>query len=252
MRKIRTDYQKRGGASFPIYSREEIAAVIDKAYKGLGSGSPEGYTRDPINAVRDAALVSWEYLSAKRVSEFTGRTYFDDVYAGLTMDHIRFSKRGENDLLQYQIRVLKRSKRKRICQSCQTINPNGNQYCKKCGASLANTELDSQHMKQIWVWKEIDMADPFAKYIVEWFAHLRDVNYQGRIFAISRMQAWRIMNNLGIINHVNRHWRTTHQSRTKTPIELQNMLDRATIPSEYVHSSPDEQLQKTREADKQA
>jgi hypothetical protein len=64
------------------------------------------------------------------------------------------------------------------------------------------------------------------------------------------MQAWRIMHNLGIINHVNRHWRTTHQSLTKSGEELRIMLDRVTIPTEYMHTNPVEQLKKTREADK--
>jgi hypothetical protein len=85
---------------------------------------------------------------------------------------------------------------------------------------------------------------------MEWLNYLKAQNYQGRIFAISRQHAWRIMKNLGIMNHINRHWRGTHLSASMDPFELREALDRATIPVEYVHGEPTKQLSKTEEADK--
>jgi hypothetical protein len=106
-------------------------------------------------------------------------------------------------------------------------------------------------MKEVWKWKDLLLDDPFTKYILDWLQYLQTQNYQGRIFPISRQHAWRIMKNLGITNHINRHWRATHLSSHMDGFELKEYLDRATIPSEYVHGDPTKQLSKTAEIDKE-
>lgn len=241
--------KRRDVALFGIISRAAFAEILKKARAGLGSGSELGYVREPENAIRDAALLAWEYLSGKRVSEFTGRKYYNDVYIGLTTDKWRISKVGEKEVLQFYIRILKRGRRKKICPECQTKNGTENKYCKACGASLQNAEFD-YHMKEVWKWKNILLNDPFTTYIVEWLNYLKDKGHQGRIFSISRQHAWRIMRNLGIMNHINRHWRGSHLSAKMNPYELREELDRVTIPVEYVHGEPTKQLSKTEEADK--
>lgn len=240
---------RRDVALFGIIRRSDFAEILKKARAGLGSGSELGYVREPQNAMRDAALLSWEYLSGKRVSELVGRKFGEDVYGGVTMADWKISKVGETDVLQFHVRILKRGRRKKLCPNCQTKNPTGNKFCKSCGASLENAVLDS-HLKEVWKWKDLRLDDPFTTYILEWLNLLKGKNYQGRIFAISRQHAWRVMKNLGIMNHINRHWRATHDAATKNIFELQESLDRATPPVEYVHGEPTKQLEKTKQAEK--
>lgn len=231
-----------------IKTRSEMEQIILSARKGKGSGNPNGYVREPQNAIRDAALLAFEFEAAKRVSEFTGRKYFDDVYAGLTMEHIRYSKTGSTEVLQFKVRILKRGRRKKECLRCKKTSSRESQFCRHCGASLKNAELVTPK-KQIWKWKDLRTDSPFFKYIKEWLDYLTEMKYDGRVFAITRQRAWQIMKNLGLTNHANRHIRTTHQSSTMNAFELKEFLDRATIPTEYVHSEPIKQLQKTKEAD---
>lgn len=241
--------KRRDVGLFGIINRSELQEILTKARAGQGSGCEEGYVRNPENAIRDAALLAWEYASGKRISEFTGRKYHEDLYIGLTMDKWRLSKVGDKSVLQFYIRILKRGRRKKICPKCTTKNGAESKYCRTCGSTLQEIPYD-YHMKEVWKWKDLLLDDPFTKYILEWLQYLQSQNYQGRIFAISRQHAWRIMKNLGITNHINRHWRGTHLSSTMNPFELKEYLDRATIPSEYVHGEPTKQLTKTEEADK--
>ena len=240
---------RRNIALFRIINRTEYAEILKKARAGLGSGSERGYVRQPENAMRDAGLAAWEYLSGKRISEFVGRKYMNDLYVGLTMDHWRIGKIADVDVLQFYIRILKRGRRKKLCPTCKAKNPSDGKFCKSCGGSLEQAQF-SFNAEEIWKWKDLRLDDPFTTYIMEWLNYLKGKNYQGRIFAIGREHAWRIMNNLGIMNHINRHWRATHQSATMNAFELREFLDRVTIPTEYVHGEPTKQLQKTKEADK--
>ena len=242
--------KRRDIESFGIGNRSDIQEILTNARAGQGSGCPEGYVRNPENAIRDAALVAWEYISNKRVSEFTGRKYHDDVYVGLTMDKWRLNKVGEKGVLQFYIRILKRGRRHKICSKCKTKNGAESKFCRTCGLPLAEIPFD-YHLKEVWKWKDIRLDDPFTKYILDWLLYLQQRNYQGRVFAISRQHAWRIMNNLGITNHLNRHRRATHLSSKMNAFELKEALDRATIPVEYVHGEPTLQLAKTEEADKE-
>ena len=241
--------RQRDVALFGVINRTDFHVILKKARAGQGSGNEFGYVREPENAIRDAALLAWEYLSGKRISEFVGRQYYDDLYIGLTMEHWRISKIANKDVLQFYIRILKRGRRKRLCTQCKTENASASKFCKDCGASL-NDATYTFKAKEIWKWKDLLLEDPFAQYILEWLKYLEKEKYQGRIFAISRTQAWRIMHHLGITNHINRHWRSTHLSSSMNPFELKEALDRATIPVEYVHGEPTKQLIKTEEADK--
>lgn len=240
--------QRRDVALFGIITRTEFAEILLKARAGFGSGSELGYVREPENAIRDAALLAWEYLSGKRVSEFVGRIYYEDTYLGLTMDKWKISKVGDVDVLQFHIRILKRGRRKKICPSCQLRNATENKFCRSCGSSLADAQFDTK-LKEVWKWKDLDLRDPFTVYILEWLNYLKAKDYQGRIFAVSRQHAWRIMKNLGIMNHINRHWMATHSSATMNPYELKEALDRVTVPTEYVHGEPTMQLEKRKQAE---
>jgi ribosomal protein L40E len=250
MRKQRTNFKKRSGASFPILTRSEIEALAKDAINVV-------FVHNPELAKRNAGLLMWEYLSGKRISEATGRDYFGDSYDGLTIENLRYAERADGPVLQYYIRVLKRGKRKKFCPSCNNKNPIGNAFCSKCGTKI-NPDAKDAPQKEVWVWKELDLSDPFSKYVTDWLDVLKPewrdpTKCRGdtrRVFAISRMQAWRIMDALGIINHVNRRWITTHESSTKTAQELQEKLDRATTPTEYIHNNPEVERQKSREAAK--
>lgn len=242
--------QRRDVALFGIITRTAFAEILLKARAGLGSGSELGYVREPQNAIRDAALLSWEYLSGKRVSEFVGRHYYEDTYLGLTMDKWKISKIGETTVLQFYVRILKRGRRKKICPGCQARNSSSNVFCNKCGAGLQSAQLDSK-LKEVWKWKNLDLSDSFTTYIMEWLNYLQAKKYEGRIFAISRVHAWRIMKNLGITNHINRHWMLTHSATVMNPYELKEAADRVTVPVEYVHGDPSKQLEKRKQAEDQ-
>jgi integrase len=234
---------------FAIINRSDYAKILKKARAGYGSGSETGYAREPDNAIRDAALLAWEYLSGKRVSEFVGRKYYDDLYIGLTMDKWKISKIGDTEVLEFYIRILKRGRRKRKCIDCETENSSEAKFCQNCGINLKDAKTIF-NAKEVWKWKAIRLDDPFTQYILEWLNHLKDEKYEGRIFSIGRVQAWRIMRNLGLMNHINRHWRATHLASKMDGYELKEFLDRVTIPVEYVHGEPTKQLSKTEEADK--
>ena len=238
---------RRTPDSFGTANRTQQAEIIKRARQGLGSGNPEGYIRNPEYAIRDAALLAWEVESGKRVSEFVGRKYFDDVYVGLTTDHYRISKVGDVDVLQFYIRILKRGRRKRVCLTCNTKNAPSSKFCHQCGADLTKG-LIVANSKEVWKWKNLLLSDPFTQYILDWLNYLKEHNIQGRVFAISRQAAWTIMKNLGIMNHINRHWKATQLADTMTPYQLKEELDRATIPTEYVHGSPATLLEKVKEA----
>jgi ribosomal protein L40E len=242
--------QRRDAESFGTITRTLYSEILAKARRGEGSGHANGYIRQPELAIRDAALAAWEYLSAKRVGEFVGKKWVDDVYVGLTLDKVRYARVGQDEVLQFYIRILKRGKQGKICLRCNTRNTLSNHFCKDCGGSLANAK-PTMKVKAIWRWKSILRSDPFCAYIEEWINYLKSKGYQGRVFAISRQKAWIIMKNLGITNHINRHWRTTQWSSAMNPYELKEALDRATIPTEYVHGSPTKQLQNTKDADKE-
>lgn len=240
---------RRSADFFGIISRTDFEEILIEARKGKGSGNENGYIREPQNAIRDSALLAFEYITGKRISELVGREYFSDIYLGLTIDRIRLTTIGETQVLQYQVRVLKRGRRKKECLRCKISNSSTTKFCRRCGASLENAEL-VKPQKEIWKWKSINLDDPFSKYVIEWIRYLKDTEYEGRIFNITRQRAWQIMKNLGINNHVNRHWRTTHLSSTMDGFELKEYLDRATVPVEYVHAEPTKQIEKTKEANK--
>jgi hypothetical protein len=247
----RTNFERRNSDTFGIYNRTQIAEILANARKGLGSGNPNGYVRNPEYAIRDAALEAFEYILGKRVSEFTGRKYYEDVYAGLTTDHCRIGKDGPDDVLQVYIRILKRSKRKKECPTCKKLCSCDSKFCPGCGTDISKQPKTAAHMKEVWKWKTIRLSDPFSVYIIEWLSYLKDHKIEGRVFAISRVAAWTIMKNLGIDNHINRHWRSTHLSDTMKPHELKEELDRATLPVEYMHSSPKKRRDAIAEADKE-
>lgn len=250
MRPRKLTGKRRNADDFGVINRTDFEKILINARHGKGSGNENGYVREPQNAIRDTALLAFEYITGKRISELTGRKYFKDLYLGLTFpDNVRLTTIGEFQVLQYKVRILKRGRRKKKCLRCEQKNASTSAFCRGCGASLANSEL-IKPTKEVWKWKNISLDDPFSKYVLEWIHYLQKTNYEGRLFPLTRVRAWQIMKNLGINNHVNRHWRSTHLSTTMDAFELKEYLDRATIPSEYVHSEPTKQLKKTKEANK--
>jgi hypothetical protein len=258
----RRNFDRRTSDTFGIYTRTQIAEILEKAKAGQGSGNPNGYVRNPEYAIRDAALEAAEYLLGKRVSEYTGRKYYEDTYSGLTVQwnpdgtfakesHVRIGKDGPDDVLQFYVRILKRAKRKKKCLDCQKLCDCQAKFCPQCGADILKIPKTAAHMKQVWKWKNISLSDPFTKYILDWLNYMKAHDLQGRVFPISRVAAWTIMKNLGIDNHINRHWRATHLSDTMKPHELKEELDRATLPVEYMHASPKKRREAIAEANKE-
>ena len=150
--------KRRDVGLFGIITRSDLQEILVRARAGQGAG-PGGYVRNPENAIRDAALIAWEYESGKRVSEFTGRKYHEDLYIGLTMDKWRISRVGGESVLQFYIRILKRGRRKKICSKCNTKNGAESKYCRGCGHNLQDIAYD-YHMKEVWKWKDLLLEDP--------------------------------------------------------------------------------------------
>ena len=96
---------RRSAEYFGIINRSDFEEILIEARKGKGSGNENGYIREPQNAIRDSALLAFEYITGKRISELVGRDYFDDVYLGLTMDRIRLTTIGETQVLQFKVRI---------------------------------------------------------------------------------------------------------------------------------------------------
>lgn len=238
--------------AFPPITRSEFA-------KHLEDARATEYVRQPELAMRDASLLAFEFLFKTRVSEGVGRTYPEtsreqqqavmvDRYEGVKVTDFQLGQVQRVKVLRCRFRVLKRGRRKQVCPACENRNSLDSSFCRFCGESLEGARFDYK-MQEVWVWDEVELSDPFVKYILEWLEYLRGKGRFGKVWNITRQRAWQIMDALGIMNHTQRHWRATQLSDTLDAFALKEELHRATIPFEYVHRSPTRRLQKIREAD---
>jgi len=242
--------KRRPVSDFPPITRTQFSRYLEEA-------RARKYVRNPELAMRDASLLAFEFLFKCRVSEAVGRTYpetkreqattsFLDTYEGVTMNDIQIDE--ERQVLRIRRRILKRGRRKKICSSCGINNRLDAFFCRRCGGSLEEVFYDARLM-EIKEWDVVSLEDPFSDYIMEWINYLKKHDYKGPIWNITRQRAWQIMNDLGIMNHTQRHWRATQLADSMDIFELKEALHRATIPYEYVHRSESRRLEKEREAD---
>ena len=237
---------------FPPITRSEFAKYLEEA-------RATKYVRQPELAMRDASLLAFEFLFKTRVSEGVGRTYPEttrlqqqavmvDRYEGVKVTDFELGKVKGVQILRCRFRVLKRGHRKQVCPACKKRNSLDSSFCRFCGESFHETMIDYT-LQEVWEWDSVPLSDPFVRYILEWLDYLRGKGRLGKVWNITRQRAWQIMNELGIMNHTQRHWRATQLSDALDPFELKEALHRATIPFEYVHRSPTRRMQKEREAD---
>lgn len=218
------------------------------------------YSRQPELAIRDAALLVFEFLYRCRVSEIVGQTYprnkedqakanVVDVYEGITIRDVQVTKVKTRKVLRVKFRILKRGRRKLSCTNCGKATTG--EFCRYCGSKLDPSKIDYNRPK-IWEYSSVRLDHPLMKYILRWIQYLLDNGAvkSTKLFDIERHQAWQIMKDLGIMNHTQRHWRATQLADTMDPFELKEALHRATIPFEYVHRSESRRLDKEKKADK--
>jgi hypothetical protein len=212
--------------------------------------------------MRDASLLAFEFLFKARVSEAVGRVYpessrrelrledvvFRDIYEGVKVSDFQIVKVKGREVLRVRFRVLKRGRRKKVCPACEKRNAQDSNFCRFCGASLEKAKFDCK-LREVWEYDSVRLDDPFVKYILEWLNYLKEQNYNGKVWNITRQRAHQIMKALGIMNHTQRHWRTTQLADVMNPFELKEALHRATIPFEYVHSTESKVLERTEQAD---
>jgi ribosomal protein L40E len=155
--------------------------------------------------MRDASLLTFEFLFKTRVSEEVGRVYpesnrsdlaleavsFKDVYEGVRVNDFKIAKVRGIEVLRARFRVLKRERRKKICSDCEKRNAQDSSFCRFCGSSLKVGKFDCK-LREVWAWDNIRLGDPFVKYILEWLEHLKSRECEGRVWAISRQRAGQI------------------------------------------------------------
>ncbi len=247
--------KKRSSTDFPNVTRSQFAEILERARKTR-------YVRCPYLSMRDASLIAFEFLFKTRVSESVGRVFpedkedrqrseFLDRYKGIRIGDFEISRVKGREVLRCRFRVLKRGCRKKLCESCGERNGLKSSYCRECGATLEKVRYDSR-LKEHFVWDSVRLDDPFVQYIIEWLDFLRSNSRDpdSRVWSITRQRAWQICRGLGIMNHIQRHWRATQLADTMDPFTLKEALHRATMPFEYVHRAESRRLEKEEEADK--
>lgn len=238
---------------FPTPTLTEFETYLQKARNTI-------YVRQPELAMRDASLLAFEFLFRVRVSEAVGRVYPQskklrdaavhiDKYEGVQLEDFQIGKVKGKKVLRVKFRVLKRGRKRKLCDECNVANANRAKFCAFCGKELREAIVDYR-LKEFWEWDSVRLDHPFVHYIMEWLNYLNAKGYHGKVWNISRQRAWQIMRELGIMNHTQRHWRATQLADTMDAFELKEALHRATVPWEYVHRGESKRLQKEKKADK--
>ena len=247
--------KKRSTTDFPNITRSQFAEILEKARKTR-------YVRCPYLSMRDASLIAFEFLFKTRVSESVGRVFpedrkdrqrssFLDKYEGIRLNDFDTSAVKGREVLRCRFRVLKRGCRKKICENCGSRNSLKANYCRECGYTLAKVKYDSR-LKEHHVWDSVRLDGLSTSHIIEWLDFLRNNSKapNPRVWSITRQRAWQICNNLGIMNHTQRHWRASQLADTMDPFTLKEALHRATMPFEYVHRAESRRLEQEEKADK--
>lgn len=183
-------------------SREYIESLLDKE-DGLNYGySIKGGLSPEEQHLRNKALISLLYLSARRISELVGRTYTDeesgikDVWEGVKVSDFKYDILGGVRVLIMNCRILKKGGKKRGLRK-----------------EYADVILDcSDH--------------PFIDHIEEWIEHQKKTE-EDKLFSISRSRAYQIMKEIdpAIVGpHWFRHQRLSHLGEVLNPYQLTEQI----------------------------
>lgn len=155
----------------PTISRtyvERLIQDVDEFYRTREKGTR---TYNYVAALRLKALIALLYLSGRRVSELTGRTYCygdgrpDDVYEGVGLKDFKEARVKEKPVLCMRYRVLKRG--------------------------------DFQSgLREHYAVVNLPLDDPLIKHLQEWLKYLRRTHQTdyARLFTFSRVRAYQLIN----------------------------------------------------------
>ena len=205
------------------WSRQDIVDIVEKVGHNTYSSQGSALTSDE-QSLRNKALVSFLYLSARRVSEVVGRhvTYLNpkdvstvvvDEFKGVGLSDIRETVINEVPVLVFNTRILKKGR------------------------------LKQRGLREMHADTTIDLRDsPFSDYIVAWIAHQRLAG-KNVLFDIGRHRVYQILRDadpLIVGPHWFRHQRLTHLAQTLDPYALRNVAHWSNLnpAMSYVHNNP--------------
>lgn len=183
----------RGVAPVSRSAIEKLVTKIDVIEYGHGM---RGLSPSE-QCLRNKALISLLYLSARRISEIVGRTYKRDVYEGvLTSDFTLSTLRGEQVLIM-RCRILKKWQRK----------------------------IDRARVYPADV--VMSMGDtPFIQHVLDWRDHQLQAHVE-KYMPISRVRAYQIIQQVDPLivgPHWFRHQRLSHLADYLSPYELNERI----------------------------
>jgi len=176
---------------------EHLVKKIDSMNYGIpfayGDCSPEE------QKMRNKALISLLYLSARRISEIVGRTYKGYTYEGVLVEDFREEEYEGEEVLIMNCEILK--KWRKIEEGSDERKPLAKRYD---------------------VIMLID-EEPFMTHILDWLDHQKRYGKNTKYMPISSTRAYQILRELDpqiIGNHWFRHMRLTHLAETLNPYQL--------------------------------
>lgn len=179
-------------------SRDYIAKLLDKVDQQNYGYSIRGGLKPAEQKLRNKALISMLYLSARRISELVGRVYKDeesgieDVWEGVKISSLRYDKLQDTEVLIMPCRILKKGSRKK-------------------GLRVVTAEVI------------IDCSEePFMTHINEWVTFQKEKG-EDKLFPLSRSRAYVILQEIDpmiVGPHWFRHMRLSHLGEVLNPYQL--------------------------------
>jgi integrase len=200
--------KKRSTESLIPVSMSYIVGLCEKVDNQSHEANSKGLNGEE-QKLRNKALISLLYLSARRVSELCGRTLKEkdtgqivDVWEGVKVKDFRVLKRTSHKSIIMRVRILKKGR-------ISTWREKGS-----LPAKVRELELSLKDK-------------PFIDHVLNWLVYLgKKQGEEALLFDIDRTQAWRNLHTLDadVWNHWLRHMRLSHLGEFLNPYELQNKI----------------------------
>lgn len=162
----------------------------DYGFSVIGGLSPQQ------QKLRNKALISMLYLSARRISEIVGRSYAGDTWGGVKVSDFRYDTLGGVKVLIMNTRILKKGTK--------------------------NDGLREEYADVI-----LDSRDtPFITHLENWINHQTQTGEE-KLFPICRSRAYQILKDIDPIivgPHWFRHQRLSHLAEYLNPYELTEQI----------------------------
>lgn len=181
-------------------SRNHIKYLVRKI-DGMNYGMPfaRGDCSPSEQKLRNKALASLLYLSARRISEIVGRTYKGYTYEGVLVRDFREEEYEGEEVLIMNCEILKKWRQ---------------------------IEVGSTERKPLEKRYDVVMLmdeEPFMTHILAWLDHQKRYGEETKYMPISSTRAYQILQQLDpqiVGNHWFRHMRLTHLAESLNPYQL--------------------------------